>query len=167
MRDRGKEKINILFVCLGNICRSPLAEGVFRSAVTRRGLDHLFHVDSAGTGAWHIGESPDARMRETARSNGVSLNGQTARQFTRYDFEAFDHIFAMDKDNLNDILYLDQSGVFTHKVRLFREADPEPGDYQVPDPYYGRGDGFQKVFDIVHRTVEDLISKLTIEYSLD
>ncbi len=167
MEDRSRARIRILFVCLGNICRSPLAEGVFRDAITRRGLEDRFEIDSAGTGAWHAGESPDRRMRETALRNGVSLGDQTARQFGKADFEGYDHIFAMDRDNLHDILYMDPGGEYSHKVRLFREVDPEPGDYQVPDPYYGMGDGFQQVFNIVKRTVEELASRLIVEYKLE
>lgn len=158
--------VRVLFVCLGNICRSPLAEGVFREAVGHKNLDHHFQIDSAGTGAWHVGEAPDRRMQQTARRNGVSLADQRARQFQVDDLRSFEHIFAMDRSNLNDILFLDGTGEFGHKVRLFREIDPEPGDYQVPDPYYGSGDGFQDVFNIVKRTVDEMLSRMIEEYYL-
>jgi len=158
--------IRVLFVCMGNICRSPLAEGVFRSAVEERGLSGRFLIDSAGTGAWHVGEPPDRRMVETALRHGVSLNGQSARQVERADLEAFDHIFVMDRDNLHDMLYLDENEIHGGKIRLFREVDPEPGDYQVPDPYYGGGDGFERVYDIVERTSRELLMRLIEEYGL-
>jgi len=158
--------IRVLFVCMGNICRSPLAEGVFRSAVAERGLSGRFLIDSAGTGAWHVGEPPDRRMVETAGRHGVSLDGQSARQVGRGDLETFDHIFVMDRDNLHDVLYLDESAMYGGKIRLFREVDPDPGDYQVPDPYYGAGDGFERVFGIVERTSRELLERFIAEYGL-
>jgi len=192
-----------VFVCLGNICRSPVAEAVFRDVVKKRGLESCFIIDSAGTGSWHVGEPPDGRMRRTAEGRGISMENMFARQFTEKDFGDFDHIFAMDRDNLNDILYLDPegrgSGRFAgdsdrsssgnssgdnsgnnsdssgeilsetdsrYKVRLFREADPEPGNYQVPDPYYGGADGFTDVFDMVTRTSEALVDAFESEFDL-
>ncbi len=160
------DKIKVLFVCLGNICRSPLAEGVFRHTVEERGLSGHFDVDSAGTGSWHVGERPDRRMSATAQRHGVSLDDQRARQFSRRDLVQYDHIFVMDKDNLQDVLFLDHDGSLGHKVRLFREFDPEPDDYQVPDPYYGGPQGFEKVFHIVSRTAENLVEALVGEYDL-
>lgn len=161
-----KSPVRILFVCMGNICRSPLAEGVFRAAVEKRGVMDSFEIDSAGTGSWHVGHPPDRRMQQTALKHGVSLAGQSARQFHRMDLEEFDHIFVMDRDNLHDVIALDDDSRYSHKVRLFRELDPEPGDYQVPDPYYGSGDGFSRVFDIVDRTTNELLDRLLEEYSL-
>jgi len=161
------EKIKVLFVCLGNICRSPLAEGVFRHTVEERGLARHFEIDSAGTGSWHVGEPPDRRMSATARAHGVFLDGQRARQFSRRDLAQYDHIFVMDKENLQDVLFLDHDDSFGHKVRLFREFDPEPGDFQVPDPYYGGPEGFEKVFQIVERTSQKLLEALANEYDLD
>ncbi len=151
---------------MGNICRSPLAEGVFRAAVEKRGLMHAFEIDSSGTGSWHVGHPPDRRMQETALKHGVSLDGQRARQFQRVDLEQFDHIFVMDRDNLHDVLLFDDDSRFSHKVRLFREVDPEPGDYQVPDPYYGGADGFDRVFEIVDRTANELLDRLMEEYQM-
>ncbi|WP_456425678.1 low molecular weight protein-tyrosine-phosphatase [Rhodocaloribacter sp.] len=161
------EKIKVLFVCLGNICRSPLAEGVFRHAVEERGMARHFDIDSAGTGSWHVGELPDRRMSATARRHGISLDAQRARQFSRRDLVHYDHIFVMDKDNLQDVLFLDHDGSLGHKVRLFREFDPEPDDLQVPDPYYGGPQGFEKVFQIVRRTAQGLLEALAGEYDLD
>jgi len=160
------KKIRVLFVCLGNICRSPLAEGVFRKMVTERELEDLFEIDSAGTGGWHVGERPDARMRATARRYAVDLEMLAARQFAESDLDRFDHVFAMDKNNLHDILYLDPGEKRSHKVRLFREFDPEPDDFQVPDPYYGGDDGFEQVYRIVERTAESILDRLTEEHDL-
>ncbi|RMF54292.1 MAG: low molecular weight phosphotyrosine protein phosphatase [Bacteroidetes bacterium] len=162
-----RDKIRVLFVCLGNICRSPLAEGVFRHLVKERGLAEHFEIDSAGTGSWHVGEPPDRRMRETARRHGVSLDGQRARQFEEEDLQRFDHIFAMDRNNLHDILYYDRQDRFGNKVRLFREFDPDPGDYQVPDPYYGGPQGFENVYRIVERTARTLLDRLAETYRLE
>ena len=157
-------KIRIMFVCLGNICRSPLAHGVFRGLVAEAGLEDRFEIASSGTGAWHIGEPPDARMRQTARQHGVSLDGLRAQQFIAEDLEAFDHIFVMDKGNLHDVLFLAPDDPHGHKVRLFRELDPDPGDYQVPDPYYhGR---FDYVYTLVERTARALLGRLVEEYDL-
>lgn len=155
-------KHRVLFVCLGNICRSPLAEAVFRDIVERRGIADQFEIDSAGTGAWHVGHPPDSRMSATADSHGVSMDAIRGRQFVSEDLDQFDHIFAMDRDNLHDILSMDSSRTAgpnseQFRVRLFREADPEPGDYQVPDPYYGGDSGFENVYQIVDRTCRALV----------
>ena len=159
-----QDKIRIMFVCLGNICRSPLAHGIFRGLVAEAGLEDRFEIASSGTGAWHIGEPPDARMHQTARRHGVSLDGLRAQQFTTADLAASDHIFVMDKGNLHDVLFLDSGDQHGHKVRLFRELDPDPGDYQVPDPYYqGR---FDYVYALVERTARALLDRLVEEYDL-
>jgi len=158
--------IRIMFVCMGNICRSPLAHGIFCDLVAKAGLAARFEVASSGTGAWHVGQPPDARMRQTARQHGVSLDGLRARQFVEADLEAYDHIFVMDKDNLHDVRYLDRHDRYGHKVRLFREVDPEPGDYQVPDPYYGGAQGFETVYAMVNRTARELLDRLIEVYQL-
>ncbi|MFN3595766.1 MAG: low molecular weight protein-tyrosine-phosphatase [Rubricoccaceae bacterium] len=154
----------MLFVCLGNICRSPLAEGVFRRKVEEAGLSDRFVIDSAGTGGWHVGDPPDRRMLATARARGTDLADLRGRQLAREDLYAFDHVFVMDKSNLHDTLYLDPEGDHGTRVRLFREFDPEPGDYQVPDPYYGGPEGFEHVYDIVDRTAEALLARLRHVY---
>ncbi|MDX1438264.1 MAG: low molecular weight protein-tyrosine-phosphatase [Rubricoccaceae bacterium] len=158
--------IRVLFVCLGNICRSPLAEGIFREKVNTAGLGNRFEVDSAGTGSWHVGDRPDARMMRTASGRGIDLSGLRGRQVQREDLERFDHVFVMDRSNLHDTLYLDPNGDHGTRVRLFREFDPEPDDYQVPDPYYGGPDGFDHVFDIVERTSEAILERLREIYGL-
>jgi len=158
--------VRVLFVCLGNICRSPLAEGVFRDKVRAAGLDGLIDIDSAGTGAWHVGNPPDRRMIATAKRQGVDISAQRARQFVDTDLADFDHILAMDKSNLHDILFLDAGDDFGHRVTLFRQWDPEPGDYEVPDPYYGGDAGFEHVYEIVDRTAEALLKGLAAHYEL-
>ena len=158
--------VRVLFVCLGNICRSPLAEGVFRDKVLAAGLDGIIDIDSAGTGAWHVGNPPDRRMMATAKRQGVDISAQRARQFVDTDLADFDHILAMDKSNLHDILFLDAGDDFGHRVTLFRQWDPEPGDYEVPDPYYGGDAGFEHVYEIVDRTAEALLKGLAAHYEL-
>lgn len=159
------DTIRIHFVCLGNICRSPLAEGVFREKVREKGLEDAFEIESSGTGDWHVGSKADQRMRQTAKRHGLSIEDHRASQFKASDLEAYDHIFVMDKSNLNDVLYLDDD---THsgKVRLFRELDPEPGNYQVPDPYHDGREGFERVYNIVDRSTEQLLDRLIDEYDL-
>lgn len=160
------DPIRLQFVCLGNICRSPLAKAVFRDKVEEAGLEEHFEIASSGTSNYHVGEKADQRMRETAQRHSVSLEDHRASQFDAEDLEAYDHVFAMDKSNLKDILHLDEEDEYGGKVRLFREFDPEPGDYQVPDPYHGGRRGFENVYDIVERTSEMLLHRLVDEYDL-
>jgi protein-tyrosine phosphatase len=160
------DPIHVQFVCLGNICRSPLAEAVFRDKVEQAGLSSAFHIESSGTGDWHVGGSADDRMRQTARRHGLSLADHTASQFQPEDLERADHIFVMDKSNLSDVLYYDEDDDHNGKVRLFREFDPQPENYQVPDPYYGERDGFETVYAIVDRTADNLLEQLIGEYDL-
>ena len=149
-----------MFVCMGNICRSPLAEGVFRQLVEDAGLEEQFEVASSGTGGWHVGQSPDRRMQQVARKNGVSLEGQRARQFHKEDLTHFDFVFAMDRDNLEDITDMAAQNPTTAQVHLFRNFDPDPGDGNVPDPYYGGARGFDLVFDIVSRTTQHILDSI-------
>lgn len=160
------DPIRIQFVCLGNICRSPLAEVVFREQVEQTGLASHFEIASSGTGDWHVGDSADRRMQEMAARHGVSLDAHCATQFAADDLAVYDHILVMDKNNLHDVLSLDEDDEHNGKVRLFREFDPEPGDFQVPDPYYGGHDGFENVYRIVKRTAERLLDRLIEEYDL-
>jgi len=157
---------SVLFVCLGNICRSPLAEGLFREKVRAKGLEERFRVASAGTGDWHVGQPPDDRMQAAARRNspdGLDISAQRAQQFAADHFEDFDHIFAMDKSNLHDVLFLDEEEQYDGKVRLFREFDPQPGDFQVPDPYAGGREGFDRVYRIADRTTARILDELVKE----
>lgn len=159
--------IRLLFVCLGNICRSPLAEAVMRRMVRDRNLEDRIFIASAGTGAWHVGEPPDERMRQVAAERGVTMDGQSASQLKADDLSHYTHIFVMDKSNLHDTLYLDTDDRNGHKVRLFREFDSVPGDYQVPDPYYGGPSGFETVYGIVERTSANILDRLVREYALE
>lgn len=160
------DRIRVLFICMGNICRSPLAEGHFRHLVEQEGLADRFEIDSAGTGPWHVGEAPDARMRSTARRRGLDLNALRARQVQRRDLYDYDHVFVMDKTNLHDTLSLDPDGDHGTRVRLYREFDPEPESYQVPDPYSGGRTGFETVYDIVDRTNRAILDRFKEIYDL-
>jgi protein-tyrosine phosphatase len=161
-----KKKIKVMFVCLGNICRSPLAEGVFRHLVREAGLEDRFEIASSGTGAWHVGQMPDRRMRQTAAGHGLSLDGQVASQFKQSDLETYDHIYAMDRENQRAVLSRAPRGTGPAKVALFRDYDPSPGDRQVPDPYYGGAQGFEEVYRIVERTARALLDHLVEEHQL-
>jgi protein-tyrosine phosphatase len=150
----------ILFVCLGNICRSPTAEGVMRELVRRSQLQDRLVLDSAGTGAWHVGESPDARATAAARARGIVLEG-SARQIQPGDFQEFDLILAMDRSNLRDLLRLAPDEQAQAKVRLLRDFDPRSdGEQDVPDPYYGGPNGFEYVLDLVQAACEGLLGEL-------
>jgi protein-tyrosine phosphatase len=150
----------ILFVCLGNICRSPLAEAVMRHLAAEAGMDGRVQVDSAGTGAWHVGNPPDRRSLSVARKNGVPLEGR-ARQVEVEDFTHFDLLVAMDRDNLRQLEALRDEAGGGAPVRLLREFDHEAdGDLEVPDPYYGGPDGFDRVFEMVDRSCRNLLAAL-------
>lgn len=137
-------------VCLGNICRSPLAEGILRTKLTTD-----FFVDSAGTGGWHAGQSPDERSIATARNYGIDISNQKARKFTVSDFDTFDHIFVMDQSNFKDVLNLAPDDVAKSKVALILGPSKE-----VPDPYYGGQDGFEKVYQLLDQACEEIAIKI-------
>lgn len=149
----------ICFVCLGNICRSPTAEGVFQHLVNERGLQSYFYIDSAGTSAYHIGEPANSKSQWVANQQGVKLSSK-ARRFERIDLDEFDLVLAMDHENLRNIKHLDGTGTHSNKVKLLREFDPYPEDKAVPDPYYGGMEGFQRVFDVIKRSGEALLDEL-------
>lgn len=152
----------LCFVCLGNICRSPTAEGVVRHLLSERRHPTSFEVESAGTGAYHEGESPDRRSTETAARRGITLSGAAAR-FDAEDFERFDWVVAMDGANKSDLLARAPSAEAAQKVVLLREWDPEstgPDDLDVPDPYYGGASGFDDVLDICIRSCQALLDDL-------
>lgn len=154
------EPLKVLFVCLGNICRSPLAENIFRHLVEQAGLRDRIEIDSAGTSAYHIGEPPDARTTAVARRRGIVMKG-TARQITERDLEEFDFVFAMDRENLANVRRLAKSGIVRAKIRLLREFDPQAnGELDVPDPYYGGPRGFEDVHDMVERACASLLQHL-------
>ncbi len=153
--------MRILFVCLGNICRSPTAEGVMAHLLREEGLEQEIEIDSAVTGDWHVGGAPDERSASTAARRGIELTG-AARQVTPADFERFDLLLAMDAQNLSDLRTLAPDAAARERVRALREFDPgsDPSDLDVPDPYYGAGDGFETVLDIVERACRGLLDEV-------
>ncbi len=145
----------ILMVCLGNICRSPLAEGILRSK-----LSEDFIVDSAGTGGWHAGQQPDKRSISIAKNRGLDITHQRARQFKKSDFDFFDHIFVMDNSNYKDVLTLAPNEEAKSKVKLILNEIFPNENVDVPDPYYGGQDGFENVFDMLDQACEEIARKL-------
>jgi len=152
-------KINVVFVCMGNICRSPTAEGVFRHVVKQRNLSEKIEIDSAGTHAYHIGESPDSRSQSTALTRGVNLSAQRARKAMAEDFERFDYVIAMDRSNYEDLKRLGQGSDLT-RLHLFMDFTPVWDNQEVPDPYYGGANGFEQVFDMVQSASEGLLEHI-------
>lgn len=151
--------MRVLFVCLGNICRSPMAEGLFIHKTKM--LKEKFYIDSAGTSGYHVGAKADARMRKTAETKGVELPSRS-RQLVIKDLEDFDYVVAMDKQNYQDILTL-KTKHSTAKVVLIRDFDPTPDDGNVPDPYYGGTEGFEKVFEILDRSCDSFLEHILNE----
>ena len=141
-------QIKVLFVCMGNICRSPIAEGVFNKVITDMNATEQFLVDSAGTHAYHVGEPSDSRSQQTASGRGVDLSMIRARKVSLSDFEHFDHILAMDADNYQLLLNASPKK-YHHKIALFLDYATESNEQNVPDPYYGGPNGFEHVFDLV------------------
>lgn len=158
-----KEKTSVLFVCMGNICRSPTAEGVFRKLVADAGLDERIHIESAGTHAYHTNEPPDRRAQAAAERRGFELSGIRARRVSANDFVQFDLILAMD--NLNLVTLQDRAGEdSTSSIRLFLEFSETARETEVPDPYYGGTAGFERVLDIVEVAAEGLLLKIRKEH---
>ncbi|MBA2522373.1 MAG: low molecular weight phosphotyrosine protein phosphatase [Solirubrobacterales bacterium] len=152
----------ILFVCLGNICRSPTAEGVLRHKLREAGLADEVDVESAGTGGWHIGHPPDARASDAASRRGIALESH-AQRFDAPHFDDFDLILAMDRENLEDMRALAPHADAAGKLGLLREYDPlavESDNLEVPDPYFGGEDGFEDVLDMIERACDGLIAEL-------
>lgn len=157
--------IRVLFVCLGNICRSPTAEGVFRSVVERAGLATRIEIDSAGTHAYHVGKPPDLRAQEAARRRGIDLSGLRGRRATPVDLERFDYVLAMDEENLRNLMAIappEHAG----KIRLFLEFAPHRPEREVPDPYYGGEAGFERVLDMIEEAAEGLLAHLRRHHGL-
>lgn len=152
----------VLFVCTGNICRSPTAEGVLRKLAADAGLAHRIAVDSAGTHGYHAGEAPDARAQAHARRRGYDLSGLRARRFTREDFQAFDLILAMDREHHAILARLAPPSA-GQKLRMMLEFARRPGGDEVPDPYYGGPDGFELVLDLIEDAAEGLLDHLKAE----
>ena len=152
--------VEVCFVCLGNICRSPLAQGVFEALVKQEGLQDRIIIGSAGTSHWHVGGPPDPRMQQTARQHGIHLNSR-ARQFQAADFKRMDLVLAMDQSNLSVLQQMRPEVELHDKLFLFRSFDPENnGDLEVPDPYYGGDKGFETVFQMIERTCPKVLQHL-------
>lgn len=152
----------VLFVCMGNICRSPAAEIVFRQQVADAGRSAVFEIDSAGTIDYHTGAKPDRRMSATLQGRGYTIAGN-ARQITPADLQRFDHILVMDDENLANVLLLDPAGKYRAKIRKFTDYCSEHEDSIVPDPYYGGQDGFEHVANLVEDAAHGLLQALAKE----
>ena len=152
---------NVLMVCLGNICRSPAAEGIFKQKIKERDLEEFFVVDSAGTGGWHVGNLADPRMRETALSRGIELTSRS-RKIEESDLYEFDHILVMDNDNLDAVksLIKDNKNPVNSKIQLILSYSKNSNLEYVPDPYYGGQNGFDNVMDLLHDAMDGLIDSL-------
>lgn len=149
--------VSVVFVCLGNICRSPTAEGVFRERVRARGLEDMIHIDSAGTSDWHVGQAPDPRAIEAAAERGIDLSDLRGRQATPRDFSEFDYVIAMDNENyanLSRLANADQQ----HKLHLFLDFATDINETEVPDPYYGGG--FPHVLDLIENASQGLLDHI-------
>ena len=158
----GETDMKILFVCMGNICRSPTAEGVMRHLLREEGLEDEIVIDSAGTGSWHVGYPPDERATDAARRRGIALDG-AARQVRPSDFEEYDLLLAADRENVAALRELAPDDTARAKVRLLREFDPASRgapDLDVPDPYYGGPDGFEDVLDLVEAACRGLLAEV-------
>jgi protein-tyrosine phosphatase len=155
------EPTKLLFVCLGNICRSPTGEGVMRHLVEEAGLADRFEIDSAGTGSWHIGDTPDPRSTAAAAARGITIEGR-ARQVTGADFDHYDLILAADAYNFRDLQAIAPTDEDEAKVHMLREFDPmsTPDDLDVPDPYYGGASGFDDVIDLVEAACRGLLDEV-------
>ncbi|MBI2434629.1 MAG: low molecular weight phosphotyrosine protein phosphatase [Candidatus Hydrogenedentes bacterium] len=151
--------VKILFVCLGNICRSPTAEGVFRHLLESRQWQHRVEVASAGTSGWHIGEAPDLRAQQEAWRRGIDLSGLRGRAVHGRDFEHYDYLIAMDGENL-DAMQEVCPEAYLHKLYRFTDFAPELGVSDVPDPYYGGAHGFRDVFDIIEASAQGLLREV-------
>lgn len=159
MNDTVNNPVKVIFVCMGNICRSPTAEGVFATLVQRRGLTGRIHVDSAGTHAYHVGDPPDPRAQNTARRRGVDLNKLRARRFVRKDFHEFDYVLAMDSDNYSALLQQCPDEA-RYKLKMFMEFAPHLNETEVPDPYYGGELGFERVLDMIEAASVGLLDHI-------
>ncbi len=153
------KEVAVLFVCMGNICRSPTAHGVFRALVEREGLADVITIDSAGTHAYHVGSPPDRRAQATARERGIDLSDLVARRVMEEDFEVFDYVLAMDQDNYMALSEIcpDQH---VDKIHMFMDFADRMRTREVPDPYYGGPAGFERVFDLVEAASQGLLTEI-------
>lgn len=150
--------VRVLFVCLGNICRSPSAEGVFRQVVREAGLEDRIAIDSCGTGHWHVGKAPDSRAIAAARKRGIDISDLRARQFSSEDLDSFDYVLVMDRQNLADVRDVWRQNGGTEPA-LFLEYGSSAHD-EVPDPYYGGDQGFEHVLDLINEASENLLETI-------
>ena len=151
--------VRVLFVCLGNICRSPTAEGVFRKLVQEEKLEHLFEIDSAGTHAYHLGEPPDERAQDACARRGIDISGLRGRKATAEDIRKFDYILAMDRENYENLREISAAG-YESRVRLFMEFAPDRPEEEVPDPYFGGTSGFDRVLDMIEAAARGLLAEI-------
>ncbi len=156
--------VKVLFVCLGNICRSPTAHGVFEQMLKAEGLQEKIQCDSCGTGAWHVGESPDERTQHMAQSKGYDLAHLQARRINAEDYYEFDYILAMDTRNLADVM-LNVPNEFSGELRLFLDYSPDNTITEVPDPYQGGSEAFERVFNIIEAACAGLLSDIKQKHS--
>jgi protein-tyrosine phosphatase len=157
--------VKVLFVCLGNICRSPTAEGVFRKLVEQEGLLEFVEIDSAGTHAYHVGEAPDARAQQAAARRGIDLSVLRGRKATAADIETFDYVLAMDRDNYENLLAISPEHL-SSRIRLFLEYATNRPEDEVPDPYFGGSGGFERVLDMVEEAAEGLLAEIRRQHNL-
>lgn len=157
--------VKVLFVCMGNICRSPTAQGVFERLLIEENLSAQILTDSAGTHAYHVGEPPDKRATEAAQRRGVDLTTQRARRVVSEDFEGFDYVLAMDSSNYDDLRGICQPGRES-KLRLFLEFAPGLGIEEVPDPYYGGVTGFERVLDLIEQAADGLLADIRQQHGI-
>jgi protein-tyrosine phosphatase len=160
-----QQPVKVLFVCMGNICRSPTAHGVFQSLVDQQGLGESIQVDSAGTHSYHIGSPPDLRSQATAQSRGIDLAGLRARRFVTTDFTEFDYLLAMDHANLADMLAIKPDDETRARVKLMLEYADKFEQQEVPDPYFGE-DGFDLVFDMIDDAARGLLNDIRSQYKI-
>lgn len=153
------KKVNVLFVCLGNICRSPAAEGIFKKMVADEGLENKIFVDSAGTSGWHEGELPDDRMRMHGQRRGYDFSSRS-RKFVEKDFGIFDYIIVMDDDNYRNVKKLAKSKEDVAKIHLMTDFSDKYSHSHVPDPYYGGSSGFELVMDLLEDACENLLNRI-------
>ena len=158
------EKVKVLFVCMGNICRSPTAHGVFQALVEKHDLAAAIQVESAGTHSYHVGNPPDARSQATARQRGVDLSGLTARRFVSADFTEFDYLLGMDNSNIADMRAIKPADA-TAQLQLTLEYSQKFSETEVPDPYYGE-DGFELVFDMIDDASRGLLQHIRSEHQV-